>query len=176
MRKGKTRICKLCGKVIQPGGMGGHMALAHEVRVKTIIKAREAGEVRDEAGETRGETRETRGSDAGEARDARGFDAGDAGKIQRPSDYVKKKSAVVKTSIERIINSEPDLGDFERIVSVWTKEADMMRSLSPDTCTIFITGTMKDSVDIYRRKDCPMEKRHWGGLWACDRKECKYIH
>ena len=77
-----------------------------------------------------------------------------------------------------------DLKDFERIVSVWTKEAEMMRSLSPDKCTVFITGTMKDSVDIYRRKDCPMEKRPWGGLWVCEcslpithenyRSECKY--
>jgi hypothetical protein len=83
-----------------------------------------------------------------------------------------------------VIIQEPDLSNFERVASCWKENADMLRTVSNNKCDIFIIGTMKNSVDIYRRKDCPMEKRHWGGLWVCEcelpithdnyRKECKY--
>ena len=101
---------------------------------------------------------------------------------QRPSDYVKKRSEVIEKRVDSVM--QVDLNDFERIVSIWKSDEAYMPKSGTDKCTIFITGTMKDSVDIYRRKDCPMEKRHWGGLWVCEcslpithenyRKDCKY--
>jgi len=153
MRIGKTKICEICGKVIQPGGMGGHLRLKHGIKVKTVVKqVREVS--REVSGDVRG-VREVSGQvrDVSDVRDVR---------EQRPSDYVKKRSEVIEKRVDPVM--QVDLKDFERIVSVWTKEAEMMRSLSPDKCTIFITGTMKDSVDIYRRKDCPMGKEALGGL------------
>jgi hypothetical protein len=105
-RKGKTRICKKCGQVIQPGGMGGHMALAHGVRVKTVIQAPEARgpETREAC-----ETPEARGSEAREARETRDV------KIQRPSDYVKKKSEVIETIEDPVIAQCEDCGKREKI-------------------------------------------------------------
>jgi hypothetical protein len=172
MRIGKTKICEICGKVIQPGGMGGHLRLKHGIKVKTVVK-----QVREVSREVFGDVRDVR-EVSGQVRDVSDV------REQRPSDYVKRRSEVVEKRIEPVIVTPVDLRDFERIVSCWTKEAGMIPSWGTDKCTLFISGTMKDSVDIYRRKDCPMEKRHWGGLWVCEcslpithenyRSECKY--
>lgn len=32
MRRGKNTICGICSKIIKPGGIGGHMRLAHGIR------------------------------------------------------------------------------------------------------------------------------------------------
>lgn len=173
MRAGKTRICEVCGQVIQPGGMGGHLRLKHGIKVKTVVK-----QVREVSREVSGPVRGVR-EVSGQVRDIR--DVSDV-REQRPSDYVKKRSEVIEKRVDPVM--QVDLNDFERIVSCWTKEAAMMPNWGTDKCTLFITGIMTDSVDIYRRKDCPMEKRHWGGLWVCEcslpkthenyRKECRH--
>ena len=172
MRIGKTKICEICGKVIQPGGMGGHLRLKHGIKVKTVVK-----QVREVSREVSGDVRDVR-EVSGQVRDVSDV------REQRPSDYLKKRSEVVEKRIEPVIVTQVSLNDFERIVSIWKSDEAYMPKSGTDKCTIFITGTMKDSVDIYRRKDCPMEKRHWGGLWACEcslpithenyRSECKY--
>jgi hypothetical protein len=81
MRTGKTRICEKCGQVIQPGGMGGHLRLAHGIKIKTVVKQirqvhNEVGEVSNKVGKVR-EVRE-----------------------QRPSDYVSKHSEVAEKRIQ----------------------------------------------------------------------------
>jgi len=38
MKKGLNRICRICSKPIKPRGMGGHLALAHGIREKEVIK------------------------------------------------------------------------------------------------------------------------------------------
>jgi hypothetical protein len=79
------------------------MALAHGVRVKTVIQAPEARG--SETREAR-EVPEARGSETREARDV---------KIQRPSDYVKKKSAVIETIENPVIAQCEDCGKREKI-------------------------------------------------------------
>jgi len=173
----KYTICDICGESVKARGIGGHKALKHGIVVKTVIRDKST-RVNDTSNDTSTQVNNTSPHTSNTSTQV----SNPSTRVQRPSDYLKKRSEVVEKRIEPIM--QVSLNDFERIVSVWTKEAEMMRSLSPDKCTIFITGTMKDSVDIYRRKDCPMEKRPWGGLWVCEcslpithenyRSECKY--
>ena len=69
MRKGKNRVCINCGKLIRPGGMGGHVRLAHGITVMNV--------------------RDIRGDVPADVRDVR---------VQHPSDYVPKR-AVVETKV-----------------------------------------------------------------------------
>lgn len=50
MRKGNNVICKICGKTIKPGGIGGHLRLAHRIN--------DVRDVRDVRGEVRRDARE----------------------------------------------------------------------------------------------------------------------
>jgi|SRR5450830_895347 len=84
MRKGKIRICDVCGKKIQPGGMGGHLRLAHGLVVTNIVTPipQVTGDIPwqvsdhiPQVSDHIPQVSET---------------------IQRPSDYVKKRSAVVE--------------------------------------------------------------------------------
>jgi len=77
MRKGKNRVCSICGKLIRPGGMDGHVRLAHGITEKIIVK-----HVRDIRADVPVGVR----------------DVCDV-RIQRPSDYVLKRD-VVETRIE----------------------------------------------------------------------------
>jgi hypothetical protein len=38
MKKGRNRVCPVCGKICLPRGIGGHMRLAHRLAVKTLVK------------------------------------------------------------------------------------------------------------------------------------------
>ncbi|MDP3003627.1 MAG: hypothetical protein Q8N38_10925 [Bacteroidales bacterium] len=84
MRKGKNRVCSICGKLIRPGGMGGHVRLAHGITV--IVK-----HVRDIRGDVPADVRDMRGDVPADVRDVR---------VQRPSDNVKKSNEMVETCIE----------------------------------------------------------------------------
>ena len=90
MRKGKNRVCSICGKIIHPGGMGGHIQLAHGIIYIRVCE--KSGEAR---GETRGETLETRG-ETRETLNVRGVSE----HVKRPSDNVKKSNEMVETCIE----------------------------------------------------------------------------
>jgi len=70
MRKGKIRICEVCHRAINPGGMGGHLRLAHGISLKTVVE-----HVPDKSASASQKV---------------------VSKIQRPSDYVGKKSVVVE--------------------------------------------------------------------------------
>jgi hypothetical protein len=68
--------------------MGGHMQLAHGVIIKTVVRETRGGDTRETrdarvetCGETRGETSETRET---------------CERIQRPGDFVKRNSEIVK--------------------------------------------------------------------------------
>jgi len=80
MRKGKNRVCSICGKLIRPGGIGGHMRLKHGIKVKTIVN--HVSDIRGGAQSDILDMREVPGSK------------------QRPSDYVKKSIDLVETSIK----------------------------------------------------------------------------
>jgi Zn finger protein HypA/HybF involved in hydrogenase expression len=89
MRTGKTRICEICGQVIQPGGMGGHVRLKHGIIVKTVVK-----QVREVSREVSGDVRGVR-EVSGQVRDVSDV------REQRPSDYVKKRSEVTEVRKDR---------------------------------------------------------------------------
>lgn len=83
MREGKNKICTICGKTCRPGGIGAHMRLKHGIKVKTIVK-HISGHISD-ASDLSGDVSDIR--------------------VQRPGDYVKKRSEVVETRIEPAIES-----------------------------------------------------------------------
>lgn len=78
MRKGKNRVCSICAKLIRPGGMGGHVRLAHGTTVKTIVK----------------NVRDVRGDVPGDVCDIRDLCP------QRPNNNLKKSVEKVETNIE----------------------------------------------------------------------------
>ncbi len=84
MRKGKNKICGICGKTIKPGGIGGHLRLAHAV-----------SDVR----EVRGEVRDVRG-DVPEV-------SGDAREEQQ-GDYTKHREIIERYKEPSAANQEPD--------------------------------------------------------------------
>lgn len=110
MRKGKNRVCSICDKLIRPGGMGGHVRLAHGIKVKTIVKY-----VRDVRGDVPGGVGDVPG-DMHDVRDVR-----DVRHVQRPSDYVPKR-VVVETQIE----PAPALGVPEPLLNGLCEEARLL--------------------------------------------------
>jgi len=160
--------CPYCGKICKPRGLGPHLRLKHGIKVKIVAKR--LSHLGGDSSHLGGDSSHLSHSSE---------------RIQRPGDYVKKKNEVIETIIETVIHPNPDLGDFERVGSCWEKDKIKLPTYRTGKCTLFVQSGMKGGLDIYRRKDCPMEKRSWGGLWACEcllpitnedyRSECKYL-
>lgn len=92
MRKGKNRVCSICGKLIRPGGMGGHVRLAHEITV--IVK-----HVRDIRGEVPGDVHDV----PGEVRDIRGDVPGE---LTVPSVIIQNVSNVVSRDLSECVRPD----------------------------------------------------------------------
>jgi len=97
-RIGKNRKCEKCGKVVKPGGIGSHMRLAHGIKVKIVVNhlSEDSSHSSEDSSHLSGNSSHLSHSSHLSER------------VQRPSDYVKKKSEVVIETKDSPAIQSPD--------------------------------------------------------------------
>jgi len=91
-RIGKDKKCEKCGKIVKPGGIGSHMRLAHGIKVKTVVN-----HLSEDSGHSSGNLSHSSGnlSHLTDNLSHSSHSSHSSERIQRPSDYVRKRTEKV---------------------------------------------------------------------------------